>query len=106
MPEIPQKLQDYTWQLPTMSPADYALKYCDHVRGITGVLGVWALPHKTTMDIYTLIDPDRELERRLHDAELAFFDEVGDAPVSIYIYSDRDALSYYTKGAKSLLSAR
>lgn len=104
MTNTARTLDELAWQVPEASPAEYARTYCEKLEAIEGIQGVWAIVQGAELHVYTLIRPDRDLERRVYEAELAFFDDVGEAPVAIYVYTDDDGLSSHIKDAAQVFS--
>ena len=97
------KWQEPGWQYSERKPAEYVRDYADRARWVKSVQGIWALAQGAALEIYTLIESDREAERELHKIELDFFRKWEDAPVRFHIYRDRSTLQEQVAGTEPVV---
>jgi hypothetical protein len=98
------------WNLAALEPLndsaeDAVRAYASSAYKVQGVHGVWAMFHGSVMTVYTLIVPDRDTERHLHEVELYVRDQWPDLPVRFEIYRDDESPREHVAGIEPILIA-
>ncbi len=83
------------WQgMPSVDAKALVIDWANRVKGLDRVIGVWARTENSILHVYTLIEDDRKIERRLYKTELEFFDAWKQPPVLFHVTSDPEFREY------------
>jgi len=79
----------YSMAKPSQLVEDFSVRVQDE----SELVALWAVIEGQELHFFSLINPDRGAERRMHKAELEFLDKWKHPPVQFHVYRDRKAVS-------------
>jgi hypothetical protein len=90
------------WSIPGVRADDLAFSYAKLIDSVPGVSQAKGQIVAGTLVLSTLIEPDKEVEKAVHEAELSMWERYDDAPLRFVVYRDTDAFEQDTADAEAL----